>query len=278
MCTPEPVWFVTGASKGMGLETARAALDAGARVVATSRDPDRLQQQIGARNDRFLAVSMSLTDPADVARAVAAAVDAFGRIDVLVNNAGYSILGAVEEFTRDEIRHNFDVNVFGLLEVTQQVLPHMRRQGSGHVINLASISANVTGPATGLYSATKAAVLMLTEALAAETGSLGVHATAVCPGGVRTDFLDSSSSRRAAEEIADYGTVRTALQQYDELNHQQGGDPQLVAQALVTLSRMEQPPSRLYLGTDAVQAIEHKARTVLDDARRHRDLSTSINS
>ncbi|MGY0498234.1 SDR family oxidoreductase [Nocardia sp. FBN12] len=276
MSNSEPVWFVTGASKGIGLETARAALDAGARLVATSRDADRLRSQIGAPEDRFLAVSMSLTDPADISRAVSTAVEAFGRIDVLVNNAGYSMLGAVEEFNRDEIRQNFDVNVFGLLEVTQQVLPHMRRQGSGHVINIASISADVTGPATGLYSATKAAVLMLTEALAAETAPLGIHATAVCPGGVRTDFLDSSSSRQPAEEIAEYAIVRTALHRYAELNHQQGGDPRLVAQALITLSQMQQPPTRLYLGKDALYAIDHKARSVLDDARRHQALSASI--
>ncbi|SIJ04159.1 SDR family NAD(P)-dependent oxidoreductase [Mycobacteroides abscessus] len=271
------VWFITGASKGIGLETVRAALETGARVVCTSRDPAQLRGQVDAGPDVLQAVQMSITDPAQIADAVAGAVDAFGRIDVLVNNAGYSVLGAVEDFSRADVRDNFDVNVFGLLEVTQQVLPHMRRQKAGRVINLASISANVTGPATGLYSATKAAVLMLTEALAEEVAPLGVYATAVCPGGVRTDFLDSRSRRDAAYRIRDYQNVEAARNEYTRLNHRQGGDPRLVAEAFVSLSQMEPPPRRIYLGADALRAVTHKLDAVSADIERYRQLSLSIN-
>lgn len=271
------VWFITGASKGIGLETVRAALETGARVVCTSRDPAQLREQLDAGSDVLQAVQMSITDPAQITEAVAGAIDTFGRIDVLVNNAGYSVLGAMEDFSRTDVRDNFDVNVFGLLEVTQQVLPHMRQQRAGRIINVASISANVTGAATGLYSATKAAVLMLTEALAEEVAPFGIYATAVCPGGVRTDFLDASSRRDAASRTLDYRNVEAARNEYSRLNHRQGGDPRLVAAAFVSLTQMETPPRRVYLGADALWAITHKIDTVAADIDRYRQLSHSIN-
>lgn len=274
--TDSPVWFVTGASKGIGLETVRAALARGARVVCTSRNPDEVRQHFDADAAGLRAVPMSITSTQQIADTVQGAVDALGRIDVLVNNAGFATLGAVEDFSAGEVRDNFDVNVFGLLDVTQHVLPHMRRQRSGRIINLASISANVTGPATGLYSATKAAVLMLTEALADEVAPLGIHATAVCPGGVRTDFLDPTSRRHAGQQTADYVNVAAAIEEYGGLNHRQGGDPKLVAAALMSLAQMDQPPRRLYLGRDALRAIEHEIRSVTEDINRHRDLSLSI--
>ncbi|GAA1480890.1 SDR family oxidoreductase [Gordonia sinesedis] len=272
------VWFVTGASKGMGLEIVRAALANGDRVVGTSRDAGRLAAAVSADGDiadRFVPVAMSFT-PESIAAAVEQAVTVFGRIDVLVNNAGYSLLGAVEEFSPDEVRANFDVNVFGVLEVTQRVLPIMRRQRSGHILTMASISANVTGPATGLYSATKAAVLMLSEALAAEVEPWHIRVTAICPGGVRTDFLDPSSSRHPARRIDDYTNVDAALTSYGRLNHRQGGDPALVAQALLRVADMDDPPTRLYLGVDAVNAITRTTESVLRSVQEYRDLSASI--
>lgn len=276
--TTIPVWVVTGASKGMGRQIAEAALRSGAAVAATSRNPRTLQEQLSPHDpDLLLAISMSFDEPGDIARAVQEVVDRFGRIDVLVNNAGYALLGAVEDFSRQEVQTNFGVNVFGLLEVTQQVLPVMRAQRSGHVINMASISANVTSPATGLYSATKAAVLMLTEALAYEAAPLGIRATAVCPGGVRTDFLDPSSSRVPEHRIDGYREVDAALRSLENLNHRQGGDPALVAQALLRLVAMDEPPTRLYLGSDALRAILGTCERVAESADRHRSLSLSIN-
>lgn len=267
-------WFVTGASKGMGRHITEAALAAGHRVVATSRSPEQLTADIGS-SDRFLAVPMALTDETEVAAAVHRAEEHFGGIDVLVNNAGYSVLGAVEEFSDAEVRANFDVNVFGLLSVIRAALPSMRRRRRGHILNLASISADVTSPATGVYSATKAAVLMLTEALAEEIAPLGLRATAICPGGVRTDFLDSSSSRRPGRVIDGYDSVRRVLDGLDRLNHRQGGDPALVARALLTLVEQPDPPTRLYLGSDALGAIRHQTSRVRADADRWATLTTS---
>lgn len=273
---PTPVWFVTGASKGMGLETVRAALAAGARVAATSRDAARLSEAVGAPEGRFLAVEMSFDSEHSIQAAVDTAVETFGRLDVLVNNAGYALLGGVEEFSDHEVRANFDVNVFGLLAVTRAVLPVMRGQRSGTILNMASISANATGPATGLYSATKAAVLMLSEALADEVESLGISVTAICPGGVRTDFLDPSSARRAARRIADYTVVERTTEAYARLNHNQGGDPARVADVLVMLSQSENPPRRLYLGADAVHAIESICHQTVRDAERYKRISLSV--
>lgn len=272
------VWFVTGASKGIGLETVRAALEAGDRVVATSRRPADFNGRVDSGAD-FLALEMAIPDAQSIEGAVEQAIGRFGRIDVLVNNAGYSLLGSIEELSGDAIRRNFDVNVMGVLAVQRAVLPVMRRQGSGHIINLASISASVTGPATGIYSATKAAVLMISEALAAEAAEFGIRVTAACPGGVRTDFLDSTSSRGADEGSRSvYPRVRDAIAGYDRLNHNQGGDPRLVAQAFLEVSRMEHPPTRLYLGSDALNALRHKLQSVIDQAGGTAALSASIDS
>lgn len=269
------VWLVTGASKGMGLEIVRAALAAGHTVVGTSRSPERLRAQVEAGADRFRAVAMDLGSAESAQATVDAVVAEFGRLDVVVNNAGYSLLGAVEEFSDAEVAANFEVSVFGLLRVTRAALGAMRRQRSGMIVNMASISATVTSPATGLYSATKAAVLMLTEAVAQEAAEFGVRATAVCPGGVRTDFLDASSSRRPADTIEDYTQVSRALAQLDGLNHAQGGDPALVARAIVELADLPNPPSRLYLGRDALHAVREQSARVLASADEHRELSES---
>ncbi|KXP11293.1 short-chain dehydrogenase [Tsukamurella pulmonis] len=271
-----PVWLVTGASKGIGLEVVKAALASGARVAATTRSPEKLSAEL--RDPNLLALAVDLTDERDVRRAVAQVETEFGHIDVLVNNAGYSLLGAVEEVSLEDVRANFDVNVFGLLTVTQAALPGMRDRRSGRILNLASISASVTGPAQGIYSASKAAVLMLTEALAAEVAPLGLHAVAICPGGVRTDFLDSSSSRRPDTAIHDYAAVSRTLAALDRLNHNQGGDPARLAQALVRVATMPDPPTRLYLGDDALRAILGASEQVHADAERYAELSRSISS
>lgn len=206
------MWLVTGASKGIGREVVEAALGHGGIVIAGSRHPEELTRWALEHElqDRVLSVALDVTDESSVAEAVHSGLERFGRIDVLVNNAGYLLYGGIEELSDAEVRTSFDVNVFGLLNVTRAVLAVMREQGSGHIIDMASISANVTSPSTGLYSATKAAVLMLTEALADEGRDIGVKATAICPGGVRTDFLDRSSARRAQKVIEAYRSVREA--------------------------------------------------------------------
>lgn len=271
------IWLVTGASKGIGREGVEAALEHGHRIIAGSRHPEELAQWAlgNGLQDRVVSVAMDVTDESSVAEAVHAGLERFGRIDVLVNNAGYLLYGGIEELSDAEVRTSFDVNVFGLLNVTRAVLAVMRRQRSGHVIDMASISANVTSPATGLYSATKAAVLMLTESLTDEGRDIGVKATAICPGGVRTDFLDSTSARRAETVIEAYRSVHEVEDSLARGNHRQGGDPAKVAQAIVAVAGMEQPPRRLYLGQDAVEAIRRNQADVIEEVTRNQELSES---
>lgn len=189
----QKVWLVTGASKGIGLQIVLEALKAGNIVVGTSRDSQKLSQavatELGETSKNFWAVEMEF-DETSINTIVAQVIAKYGRIDVLVNNAGYALLGAVEEVELTDVKKNFDVNFFGLLSMTQAVLPQMRKQKAGNIINLASISGTVTGPTQGIYSATKAGVIMLSEALAAEVEPFGIKVTAIAPGGVRTDFLD----------------------------------------------------------------------------------------
>lgn len=271
--------FVTGASKGIGLEVAVAALEKGYRVVATSRNSETLTEKVLARvpeaGSDFLALEMLFTEDS-IQAAVAQVLDHFGRIDVLVNNAGYGIFGALEEFSLDEIRKNFDVNVFGLLALTQAVLPGMRQQKSGHIINLASISGSVTGPVQGVYSATKASVIMMSEALQAEVEPFGIQVTAVNPTGIRTDFLDSSSMRRPEKEIKDYEVVQATMSGLARLNHNQGGDPTFLAQAILDIAEMKKTPNRFYAGSGALAAMQYKINEVVTEINEFADLSQSV--
>lgn len=275
-----PIWLVTGASKGIGREVVEAAARSGAHVIAGSRNPDSLTQWAQQQNldSAITAVPLDISSEEAVHATVAEITQTWGRIDVLVNNAGYLLHGGVEELSDAEVRRSFDVNVFGLLNVTRQVLPVMRAQRGGRIINMASISATITSPATGLYSATKAAVLMFSEALNQEGRELGIHATAICPGGVRTDFLDSSSARRAATTIDDYASVHAVEEQLARGNHRQGGDPRKVAAAILEVAHMPEPPSRIYLGDDALHALDRHAQSILTNAEKYRSLSQSITS
>nr|WP_315236593.1 oxidoreductase [uncultured Albidiferax sp.] len=252
------IWMVTGASRGIGARITEAALAQGDAVVATARDAAALQQRFG-HNDALLALPLDVTDEAQAARAVAAALDRFGRIDVLVNNAGYGLLGAVEEASADEVRRLYETNVFGLLNVTRAVLPAMRARRQGHVINISSLGGYQSAAGFGLYCSTKFAVEGLTEALHAELAPLGIHVTAVQPGYFRTDFLDAASLAVSPRILDDYaasaGQVRVAATQ---INHQQPGDPLRLAQALLALVASPTPPLRLPLGTDTLQTIADK--------------------
>lgn len=273
------VLLVTGASKGIGLEVAVAALEEGYRVVATSRNAFTLTEKVLARVPEagadFLAIEMAFTEES-IQAAVAQVLDQFGRIDVLVNNAGYGIFGALEEFSLEEVRENFDVNVFGLLALTQAVLPGMREQKFGHIINLASISGSVTGPVQGIYSATKASVIMMSEALQAEVEPFGIQVTAVNPTGIRTDFLDASSMRRPAKEIKDYEVVQATMSGLARLNHNQGGDPTYLAQAILEIAEMPKAPNRFYAGSGALAAIQYKINEVVTEINEFADLSQSV--
>lgn len=251
-------WLITGASRGFGALVAQHALDNGDNVVATARRPEAIIERLG-KHARLLALALDVTVESQALVAVEAAVNRFGRIDVLLNNAGYGLLGAVEEATGDEVEKLYRTNVFGLLAVTRAVLPHMRRQRSGRILNISSIGGYRAAAGFGVYCSTKFAVEGLTEAMHAELAPLGVHATVIEPGYFRTDFLDSTSLSVSPASIADYnataGTVRNVAA---ALNHSQGGDPERLAQILVEFVDSEGPPVRLPLGSDTVAAIEAK--------------------
>lgn len=269
------IWLVTGASRGIGARITEAALAQGDAVVATARDAAALQQRFG-HNAALLALPLDVTDEAQAARAVAAALDRFGRIDALVNNAGYGLLGAVEEASADEVRRLYETNVFGLLNVTRAVLPAMRARRQGHVINISSLGGYQSAAGFGLYCSTKFAVEGLTEALHAELAPLGIHVTAVQPGYFRTDFLDAASLAVSPRILDDYaasaGQVRVAATQ---INHQQPGDPLRLAQALLALVASPTPPLRLPLGTDTLQTIADKHAFVERETAQWQALAAS---
>ncbi|PZG12873.1 oxidoreductase [Nonomuraea aridisoli] len=266
------VWFVTGASRGFGAEIVHEALSRGHQVVATARSVESVLAAFPDAGDGLLPVSLDVTDEEQGRVAAEAALAAFGRIDVLVNNAGRGLLGAVEEASDAEARAVFDTNVFGLLAVTRAVAPVLRAQRSGTIVNLSSVGGFAGSPGWGVYGATKFAVEGLSEALHAELAPLGVHVLIVEPGYFRTDFLDSSSLQATAAQIADYegGPVGATRARAADVNHQQPGDPVKAAKAIVDVVDSGKAPLRLQLGSDCVAAVERKLERVrreLDDWR-----------
>jgi NAD(P)-dependent dehydrogenase (short-subunit alcohol dehydrogenase family) len=269
------VWFITGASRGIGALIAEAALADGNAVVAAGRNVAAIVERLG-ESAALLPVALDVTDETQARAAVQQAVEKFGRVDVLVNNAGFGLLGAVEESADKDVRRMYDTNVFGLLNVTRAVLPTLRAQRSGHVINISSIGGYRGSAGFGVYSSTKFAVEGITEALHAELKPLGIHATVVEPGYFRTDFLDGSSLVVAPEVIADYdasaGAVRRKAQ---EMNHNQPGDPNKLAAAMIKLVDAPTPPLRLPLGTDTLAAIAAKNAYVTQETETWKALSAS---
>jgi NAD(P)-dependent dehydrogenase (short-subunit alcohol dehydrogenase family) len=269
------VWFITGASRGFGALIAEAALAAGDAVVATARTPSTVTERLGS-HERLLATRLDVTNEAEAHQAAGEAVKTFGRIDILVNNAGYGLLGAVEEASDAETRKLFGTNVFGLLNVTRAVLPHMRRQRSGHIINLSSVGGYTGYPGWGVYGATKFAVEGISEALAGEVAPLGIRVTVVEPGFFRTDFLDETSLSRTALEIDDYcDSVGKTRSHAADVNHGQRGDPRKLAQAFIRLVNAKNPPLRLPLGSDTVERIEAKNAFVAKELAEWRSVATS---
>ncbi len=269
------VWFITGASKGFGMELTKAALDAGDTVVATARNPKTIDDAFG-KHDRLLTLKLDVTNEQQANDAVNAALKQFGQIDVLVNNAGRGLVGAVEEVTAQEVRAAFAVNVEGTLNVTRAVLPSMRARKSGHILNLSSVGGFVAWPGWGIYCATKFMVEGFSEAMQAELKPLGIKVTIVEPGPFRTDFLDASSLERSKNVISDYGDTAGAAREWADTSHNaQPGDPAKAAAAMVKITAVENPPLRLQLGADCVAAVETKLGLVKAELNQWRDLATS---
>jgi NAD(P)-dependent dehydrogenase (short-subunit alcohol dehydrogenase family) len=254
----DKVWLVTGASTGFGRELVEYLLTNGARVVATARKIEALKD-LGTRYpEHVLVAAMDVTNQKQVDVAVSVAVKWFGRIDVLVNNAGYGMVGAVEESAEEEFRPMFETNVFGLIRVTQAVLPQMREQGSGHIVNLSSIGGLVATPGFGLYNATKFAVEGLSEALAQEVKPLGITVTIVEPGPFRTKFLGKAGGE-AKRRIPEYDQTSGKMRAYyTEQDGKQPGDPQKAVEAIVKAVEAEHPPLHLLLGASTIPRVKAK--------------------
>jgi NAD(P)-dependent dehydrogenase (short-subunit alcohol dehydrogenase family) len=246
------IWFITGASRGVGALVAERALAKGDGVVATARNPSVIAERIG-EHPNLLAVTLDVTVEDQAIGATKAAIDRFGRIDILINNAGFGLMGAVEEASAAEIEAVYRTNVFGLLTVSRAVLPFMRRARSGRIFNISAIAGYRGVAGFGVYSSTKFAVEGLSEALHDELAPLGIHVTVVEPGFFRTDFLDAASLSVSSRQISDYeataGKVRAIA---GGLNHNQPGNPSKLADVLVAFADAPNPPVRLPLGSDTV--------------------------
>jgi NAD(P)-dependent dehydrogenase (short-subunit alcohol dehydrogenase family) len=275
--TDKKVWFVTGAGRGMGIDIAKAALAAGHAVVATGRDAERVRNALG-EHANLLAVSLDITDQAAAKAAADAAVERFGRIDVLVNNAGNFYAGFFEEISPEQYRRQMETNFFGPLNVTRAILPVMRKQRSGHVITITSSAGLVGSEFAGAYAASKFALEGWMESLRYDVEPYGITTTIVEPGFFRTELLVEGASSIWPELTVDDYSERTAstIAFWKSMNGQQGGDPAKLAVALVTIAGLEQPPLRWLAGADAVATAEQKANELLAQADAHRELSSSL--
>ncbi|MET3880311.1 oxidoreductase [Chitinophaga sp. OAE865] len=267
------VWFVTGASKGLGRSLVKQLLSKGYKVAATSRNIEDLRKV--ATGDDFLPLAVDLKTESSVEAAVKETISRFGRIDVLVNNAGYGQVGSIEELSDAESRSNFDVNVFGLLNVTRSILPYMRAQQAGHILNISSI-AGFTGsfPGFGIYCATKFAVDGLSESLAAEVKPFGISVTIVSPGYFRTDFLTSGSLGVPANQLDAYQSVRATQQVHqEEINGNQPGDPEKAVAAIIDIAAVENAPLHLFLGEDAYNLAYQKIAAIEADLEQWKEVT-----
>jgi NAD(P)-dependent dehydrogenase (short-subunit alcohol dehydrogenase family) len=270
------VWFITGAGRGMGSDIAKAALDAGYKVVATGRNTDGVVQAVGP-SENLLVVKLDVTNPSDSESAVKGAVDRFGRIDVLVNNAGNFYAGFFEEIRPEDFRAQIETNLFGSVNVTRAVLPVMRGQHSGVIVQISSTAGIAGQEFVSAYAASKFAVEDWIESLAHEVSPFGIRTMLVEPGFFRTELLTEESTNYPEPTIDDYGEkTRQTVTAWKAMNGLQSGDPAKLAKALVQLASQDEPPFRWPAGADAVTSIERKAKELLAQADAYRELSSSL--
>jgi len=274
--TQTQTWLITGAGRGMGVEFARAALAAGHNVVATSRNPETVRSALGA-HENLLVTDLDVTDPHSAEDAVAAAIARFGRIDVLLNNAGSFLAGFFEELTTEQVRAQIETNLFGPMTVTRAVLPVMRRHRSGLVISISSGAGVVGVSSASAYAASKFALEGWMEALTGEVEPFGIGTMIVEPGFFRTELLTPESTTFAEVSIDDYDAARAEANTFwASMSGRQAGDPVKLARALVQLADSAEPPLRWVAGEDLVEGVEDKARLLLAQVDAHRELSTSL--
>ena len=270
-------WLITGASKGLGLTLTKKLLAQGYNVAATSRTIDALKQAVGSHKSNFLPLAMDLVNESDVKKGIDEAIAHFGSIDVIVNNAGYGLMGGLEELSDAEARLNFDVNVFGSLNVIRQALPHLRAQKNGHIFNISSIGGFNGGfPAFGIYCATKFAVHGFTESLSHEVKPFGINVSLVMPGYFRTSFLEEGSIVAPKNEIEEYVNVRAMQKAHQEtINANQPGDPEKAADVFIAVAQEKDPVLHLFLGEDAYQSASDKITLIQKDMAVYKEIATS---
>lgn len=269
-------WLITGCSTGFGREIARAALEAGHSVVVTARRVEAVRDLADEFGDRAVAVALDVTDAAQIAAAVSAAERAFGGIDVLVNNAGHGYLSSVEEGEDAEVRKLFDVNYFGAVDMIKAALPAMRARGSGHIVNISSMTGLVANPPNAYYSSTKFALEAVTEALATEVAPLGIKVTAIEPGAFRTDWA-TRSMKESSTPIADYADVAARKDLIKQFADHLPGDPRKVAEAVLMVTELDEPPLRLLLGRDVLKAMREKIAAMSASIEEWKAVTKDVN-
>ncbi|MBT2562101.1 SDR family NAD(P)-dependent oxidoreductase [Pedobacter sp. ISL-68] len=269
------VWFITGASKGLGLSLVHQLLNAGQYVAATSRNINELKKAVNNDSGKFLPLAVNLADEQSVEDAIKTTFTKFERIDVVINNAGYGIGGSIEELSDAETRNSFDVNVFGTLNVIRKASPYLRAQRAGHIINIASIAGIAGATGWAVYAAAKSAVIALSEVSAEDLKEFGIKVTVVAPGAFRTSFLTTDSLILAANPIAEYEEVRAIHSKYLKMDGQQIGDPEKAAAAMISLASMPNPPLHLLLGNDAFQRANNKVESLQKEFRDWKAITIS---
>ncbi|WDF67507.1 SDR family NAD(P)-dependent oxidoreductase [Sphingobacterium oryzagri] len=269
-------WFITGASKGFGLALTKLALSQGDNVISTSRNGDALRAAVGEHGANFLPLQVDITADSAVKQAIDHAIQHFGQIDVVVNNAGYSLVGSVEEMDDAAFRETMDVNLFATVHVIRHIMPHFRAQQTGHIINIASIAGYYGIPCAASYNAAKFAVVGLSEGLAKEVEPLGIHVTVIAPGEFRTNFMDKGSIKYVENRIPIYG-IDEAEESWTASSGQQLGDPEKLVKIITEIVAMEKPPKRLLLGPDAYAMYTEQKATETEEIEQWKSTTLSTN-
>ena len=270
------VWYITGASQGFGLSLVKKLLDAGHRVAATSRNVQVLKNAVDIVDSaRFLPLAVDLGNPDSIDESIRQTLSAFGRIDVLVNNAGYGMAGTVEETGEQKIRNIIDVNLVAAIEVTKRVLPVLRAQRSGYILNIGSVAGFVGAPGWAIYSATKAALAAFSEVLALDVAEFGIKVTIIEPAGFRTGFLTEGSLTYTASKLDGYEAVKKTQERYLAMSGQQAGDPEKAAEIFMRLAESSDPPLHLFLGADAYNRASKKLATMTEELEKWKETTLS---
>ncbi|HTL08120.1 MAG TPA: SDR family NAD(P)-dependent oxidoreductase [Chitinophagaceae bacterium] len=270
------VWYVTGASQGLGLTLVKKLLASGYRVAATSRNLQRLKEAVGIIDtDRFLLLAVNLNNSDCIDESIQQTIAAFGRIDVLVNNAGYGMSGTIEEIPEEDISKIFEVNVFAVINVVKSVLPVMRKQGIGHIINIGSVAGFVGAPGWSVYSATKAAVAAFSEVLALDVKEFGIKVTVAEPSNFRTGFLTDKSLVYTESRIDGYHSVKETAARYLATSGHQSGDPEKASAILIATTESSEPPLHLFLGIDAYNRASNKLKVMTTELESWREQTVS---